>query len=164
MEKLKLSAKDLMDRGLKKSKAYYWIRSGKFETVDTPKGKKIIITQEQLDELAEKHAPEIIDVQFKNVQENSKPVQESFKPNELELIKEMFYLIRSEFSDKKKEVKLLEDSEHKTKNDYFELKAKFETMQKQFETEKTELLGKIEQLEKELEAERKKPFWKRNVL
>jgi len=168
MEKLKLTAKELQDTlHWSKSKVYYWINTKKFETVQTPYGQKILISQSEIEELKNDDSSEPIETEFEKVQTKSETVH---KISDNQVIMTMLSMLQQQFNEKKDHVKLLTDSEHRTQSSYFELKTKFEHLQKQFETlqeeltktkqEKTELSEKIEQLE-QLQAEQKKSFFDR---
>ena len=52
MEKFELSPVELMQAlGWKKSKVYYWISSGKFETVERVDGQKVVISADDMERL-----------------------------------------------------------------------------------------------------------------
>ena len=54
-EKIELSAVEAISvLGWKKSKVYYWISSGKFETVERIDGQKILLSRSEIDKLKEK--------------------------------------------------------------------------------------------------------------
>jgi len=168
MEKLKLTAKELQDRlNWKKSKVYYWINTKKFETVDAELGLKILITEAKLEELKNDNSSEQFEVEFEKVEENSKPVQNSSKISDNEVILAMLSMLKDQLNNNNNQINLLETSEKSTKDTYYEVKAKYEHLQeiyKQLQTEHSELIKKFEALQKVLEKERKKPFWKRNIM
>lgn len=67
MEKFELSPVELMQAlGWKKSKVYYWISSGKFETVERVDGQKVVISADDMERLRKSKNVE----NFENVSEN----------------------------------------------------------------------------------------------
>ena len=77
-EKIELSPLEAMDvLNWKRSKIYYWISSGKFETVQRIDGDKILLTQADINRLKVKADSE----QVQNNSENSENVQENSVQN-----------------------------------------------------------------------------------
>lgn len=75
MEKIELSPVELMGvLNWKKSKVYYWISSGKFETVERLDGQKIVISPEDIERLKKSN-------NFENF-ENSETVSENLNNSE----------------------------------------------------------------------------------
>lgn len=163
MEKIKLTAQEVMDKlKWKKSTVYYWINSKKFETVQTPKGVMVLLTQKEIDEYGKIKIPK----DSKTVQEDSETVyksfnnstndfQESFRPSESQTISKMLdtmrYTIESIKEESSKSTKLLTDSENRTLNDYLEIKQESKILQesnKSLELEKVKLALELEQTKK----------------
>lgn len=171
MESLKLTAREIMTMtGFKKGKVYDWIKTGKFKTVDSPKGKLILITKEELEEIKNLYNSEQFDNEFETDHEeleNIQTVQDSSNNSQTELMREMLETIRYMYDNQLNQTKMLTDSEHRTQQDYFELKAKFETLQNSYK-ELTSELDKTKkeniELKTQLDKERNKPFWKKKVL
>lgn len=165
MESLKLSAKETMEKlNWTKSKVYNWMRLGKFETVDSPKGKLIVITQAQLDELKDLYSDEVLEGEFDTVGESSNFSEYQNQSNSLEqpalnVMSRMLDMLEANQENNLAQVKLLEDSEHRTKNEFFELKVKYQTLSNQFE----ELQKQYQTVLKE-NLELKKPWYKRKKL
>ena len=140
MEKLELSAQELMKvLNWKKSKAYYWINSGKFETVERADGIKALLTREDIEryktlENSEQFEndsnefetaqisptnPEIIqDVEFENASKNS----------EVSILGEAINALRFALENSGQQTKLLTDSARITEEKYFELNANYQTL------------------------------------
>ena len=143
MEKLELSAQEIMDRlNWKKSKVYYWINSKKFETVDSPTGVKVLITQHEIEKYKSFKNSQTDYIESEIIQESLKPVQENSKISNNEVLMKAIETIQYMFDSQLNQTKMLTDSEHRTQSEYFELKAKFETLQesyKKLELENLEL-------------------------
>lgn len=84
MEKLELSPVELMQTlNWKKSKVYYWIGQGKFETVQRLDGQKIIISPEDVERLKKSNIsenPEYIET-VSEIPNNSEKVQQNSEQN-----------------------------------------------------------------------------------
>ena len=173
MEKLELSASELIEKlNWKKSKVYYWINSKKFETIETPEGVKALLTEKEIGKYRKDISSENfenVSIQTENFQEfprnSESSVQESLKKSqhsENEVMMEAIKTIRYMYDNTVNQTKLLTDSEHRTKEDYYEIKAEFKTLQesyKKIELEKIELSEKISMLEKELSEAKQKSFF-----
>lgn len=149
METLKLTAQEAMKRlGFNKSKVYYWINSGKFNTVDSPKGKLILITQAEIEEIKNLENPERFEtdyVEYEKIENSFKPVAESSKNSTADVMMEALKTVQGMFEYISNQQKLLTDSEKMTQLNYFELKAKFETLQESYKI----LQADYEKLQKE---------------
>jgi len=164
MEKLELTGSELMARlNWNKSKTYYWMKTGKFETIETPEGQKALLTEKDIEKYRKKEKSQTVHNSvevFEDVQYSSNiPVQESLKNTQNDVIIEALNLIREtqvsqkDYIDRiinaEKQVKLLEDFENRKDNEINELRASF----KQFESVKLEnikLKEEIDKLKKEL--------------
>ena len=92
-EKVELSPLEAMEvLNWKRSKVYYWINSGKFETVQRIDGDKILLTQADIDRLKIKTDSEPV----QNNSENSENVQESSVQNITKNYKEVQKSLNSE--------------------------------------------------------------------
>lgn len=81
MEKIELTAGEVMTTlNWKKSKVYYWINSGKFETVERETGTNVLLTSEQIKRLKNETILES-SKEFENSFENSEKVQENTVQN-----------------------------------------------------------------------------------
>ena len=81
MEKIELTAGEVMTTlNWKKSKVYYWINSGKFETVERETGTNVLLTNEQIKRLKNETILES-PKEFENSFENSEKVQENTVQN-----------------------------------------------------------------------------------
>lgn len=169
MEKLELSAQDLMRLlNWKKSKAYYWINSGKFETVERADGLKALLTREDIERYktsesfenfetvsnsfenvanSSTNSENVIDAEFENV---SKSLQSS-KISEMKILGEAINALKWALENTGQQTKLLTDSARITEDKYFELNAQYQTLSIKHE----DLLKKFETLELENSALKK---------
>lgn len=91
--KVELSAVEAMSvLNWKKSKVYYWISSGKFQTVERIDGQKILLTPSEIEKLKENKDVQKSSESF----ENSKEVQDSSVQNFTESYKEVQKSLSSE--------------------------------------------------------------------
>lgn len=163
MEKIELSAQELMKvLNWKKSKAYYWINSGKFETVERADGIKALLTKEDIERYKTSENSEqfendsnefetvqtipnnseiIQDVEFENVSKNL----QSSKNSEIAILGEAINALRFALENSGQQTKLLTDSARITEEKYFELNAEHQTLNIQYQ----DLLRKFETLQAE---------------
>ena len=81
MEKLELSPVELMQAlNWKKSKVYYWISSGKFETVERLDGQKVLISAADMERLRKSNSLENFETISENPN-NSDKVQSNSEQN-----------------------------------------------------------------------------------
>lgn len=149
MEKLELSAQDLMRLlNWKKSKAYYWINSGKFETVERADGLKALLTREDIERYkTSENSENVLDVEFENV---SRSLQSS-KMSEMKILGDAINALKWALENSGQQTKLLTDSARITEEKYFELNADYQTLSIKHE----DLLKKFETLELENSALKK---------
>ena len=169
MEKIELSPSEAIAAlGWKKSKVYYWISTGKFETVERMDGQKIVISAEDFERL-KKNAFYENDENFDNfsngsgnfekfqnnkVQNDTKVYrndlksfsseQFEFMQNALETVKQIH---QSSLQTYSYNVKLLTDGNNHLEEENLKLKSEFKSVEeklKQSELEKTELSEKFE--------------------
>lgn len=156
MEKFELSAQDLMRvLNWKKSKAYYWINSGKFETVERADGLKALLTKEDIERYktlesleqfedvsnSSTNSDNIQDVEFENV---SKSLQNS-EDTKIKILGEAINALKFALENSGQQTKLLTDSARITEDKYFELNANYQTLSIKHE----DLLKKFENLQSE---------------
>ena len=163
MEKIELSAQELMKAlNWKKSKAYYWMNSGKFETVERADGLKALLTQEEIERYRTSESSEqfendsnefetvqasstnseiVQDVEFENVSKNL----QSSKNSEIKILGEAINALRFALENSGQQTKLLTDSARITENKYFELNANYQTLSIKHE----DLLKRFENLQVE---------------
>ena len=81
MEKFELTAAEVMSTlNWKKSKVYYWINSGKFETVERETGTNVLLTSEQIQRLKTETVSEGSN-EFENSSETSEKVLKKSEQN-----------------------------------------------------------------------------------
>lgn len=180
MEKLELTGPELIDKlGWKKSKVYYWMSTGKFETIETPEGLKALLTEKDIEKYRNKPGSKNSQTnlnQSENFQNNSNIsknlVQENFnqsKTSEAEVMLKAIETIRYMFDSQINQTKLLVDSEQMTKDEYFELKVEFQTLQNRYnelESENFKLKTVLDETQLELNKTKeeneklKQPWWK----
>ncbi|KKQ08146.1 MAG: hypothetical protein US20_C0023G0003 [Candidatus Pacebacteria bacterium GW2011_GWF1_36_5] len=137
MEKLRLSASDFMNiTGQPKSTVYNWMTLGKLETETGIKGKKIIITKDELESLTIQNIPEIIEPIPENSQTNPEPIQDNPKSVQKESTLDLLEYVRP-FMEKAGKVQLLEDLSKQKEKDldywkeqYFNMKFQKESLRK----------------------------------
>lgn len=141
MEKLELSAQDLTRLlNWKKSKAYYWINSRKFETVERADGLKALLTREDIERYkTSENSENVLDVELENV---SKSLQGS-KMTEMKILGDAINALKWALENSGQQTKLLTDSARITEEKYFELNADYQTLSIKHE----DLLKKFETLE-----------------
>ena len=169
MEKIELSPSEAITAlGWKKSKVYYWISTGKFETVERMDGQKIVISAEDFERLKKSNFYES-DENFENfsngstnfekfqnnrVQNDTKlykndsksftSEQFEFMQNALETVKQIH---QSSLQTYSYNVKLLTDGQNHLEEENLKLKSEYKSVEeklKQSELEKTELSEKFE--------------------
>ena len=163
-EKIELSAVEAMSvLNWKKSKVYYWMSSGKFETVQRIDGDKILLTQADINRLKTKGNFEEVEENF----ENSEKVQESSVQNVTNNYKEVQKNINSEtfeFFNKSLEtikqihqaslqnygysLKLLTDGQSSIEKENIELKQEKKSVEESLKKSEIEFQEKLKQFEK----------------
>ena len=163
-EKIELSAVEAMSvLNWKKSKVYYWMSSGKFETVQRIDGDKILLTQADINRLKAKGNFEEVEENF----ENSEKVQESSVQNVTNNYKEVQKNINSEtfeFFNKSLEtikqihqaslqnygysLKLLTDGQSSIEKENIELKQEKKSVEESLKKSEFEFQEKLKQFEK----------------
>lgn len=171
MEKLELTPVELMSvLGWKKSKVYYWINSGKFETISKMGIQKVLISADDIESLKKSNdskqfenfenssefSEEVPNVSNSNVTKNYKNVSNSFNSETFELLNNSLETIRqihqSTIMNYGTTVKLLTDGQSNLEKENLEIKA-----------EKKAVEESLKQSEKEF-AENLKKFEKKNNL
>ena len=168
MENLELSPAELMKTlNWKKSKVYYWISQGKFETVERLDGQKVVISQEDIQRLLKSGNSEIPE-NFENVSEsfaNSENI-----PTNSERIVTKNYKNVSNFSNSEAYElfnKSLETIEriHQTALSNFGYTTKLLTDSKsEVQEENLELRAEIKTVQARLEKSQKIHVWKNIII
>jgi len=163
-EKVELSAVEAMSvLNWKKSKVYYWMSSGKFETIQRIDGDKILLTQSDINRLKVKGNSEEVEENF----ENSEKVQESSVQNVTNNYKEVQKNLTSEtfeFFNKSLEtikqihqsslqnygysLKLLTDGQSSLEQENIELKQEKKSVEESLKKSELEFQEKLKQFEK----------------
>lgn len=174
MEKIELSPSEAISAlGWKKSKVYYWISTGKFETVERMDGQKIVISVEDFERLKKNAFYENDEnyENFSNSSANFEKVQNNHFQNDTKVYKndsksftsEQFEFMQNALETVKQihqsslqtysyNVKLLTDGQNHLEEENLKLKSEFKSVEeklKQSELEKTELSKKFELEKKE---------------
>lgn len=171
MEKLELTPVELMSvLGWKKSKVYYWINSGKFETISKMGIQKVLISTDDIESLKKSNdskqfenfenssefSEEVPNISNSNVTKNYKNVSNNFNSETFELLNNSLETIRqihqSTIMNYGSTVKLLTDGQSNLEKENLEIKA-----------EKKAVEESLKQSEKEF-AENLKKFEKKNNL
>lgn len=142
MEKFELTAAEVMSTlNWKKSKVYYWINSGKFETVERETGTNVLLTSEQIQRLKTetvsesssefenssetsekvlKNSDHNITKHYETVSNSSNIVDVQFYNDALSTMKEMYQtFVQSQTYN----MKLLTDGKNETETEVLELRA-----------------------------------------
>lgn len=163
-EKVELSAVEAMSvLNWKKSKVYYWMNSGKFQTVQRIDGDKILLTQADINRLKAKGNFEEVEENF----ENSEKVQESSVQNVTNNYKEVqnnLTLETFEFFNKSLDtikqihqssvqnygysLKLLTDGQSSIEKENIELKQEKKSVEESLKKSEFEFQEKLKQFEK----------------
>lgn len=161
VELLPLEAMKLL--GWKRSKVYYWISSGKFETVERIDGDKIVLTQSDINRLRKKDNSDKVEENFENsetVQDNSiqnvtnnyKNVQENinsetfeFFNKSLDAIKQMYLASSQNYNYS---LKLLTDGQSTIEKENIELKQQKKAVEESLKNSEKELQENLKQFEK----------------
>lgn len=172
MENLELTPVELMSvLNWKKSKVYYWINTGKFQTVERMGITKVVISQKDLDSLKkfENGMPSEKSENFsenfeisegfqnnsnQNVTKHYENVQNSFYQEQLEFFKSTLETIKqihmTATQNYDNSLKMLTDSQSSLEQENYRLAAECKTFQeklKQTESEKTEQFEKFKKVE-----------------
>ena len=152
MEKFELSPVELMQAlGWKKSKVYYWISSGKFETVERVDGQKVVLSAEDMERLKKSKNVEnfenVLEISNNsekisqnsdfNVTKNYKNVSNNFNSEAFELFNKSLETIerihQTALNNFGYTTKLLTDSKSEVVEENLELKAEVKTVQLRLE-------------------------------
>ena len=163
-EKIELSPLEAQSMlNWKRSKVYYWISSGKFETVQRIDGDKILLTQADINRLKVKadseqvqnnseNSEEIQENSVQNVTNNYKEVQKSlnsetfeFFNKSLETIKEIH---KSSLQNYGYSLKLLTDGKSAIEQENIELKQEKKSVEESLKKSEKEFQEKLKQFEK----------------
>ena len=152
MEKVELSPVELMQvLNWKKSKVYYWISSGKFETVERVDGQKVVLSVEDMERLKKSNNMEnfetvsensnnfekVVQNSDNNVTKNYKNVSNSFNSEAFELFNKSLETIerihQTALNNFGYTTKLLTDSKSEAQEENIELRAEVKTVQARLE-------------------------------
>lgn len=165
MEKFELSPVELMQAlGWKKSKVYYWISSGKFETVERVDGQKVVISADDMERLKKSKNAE----NFENVSENSNNSEKISQNSDFNVTKN--YKNVSNFSNSEAYElfnKSLETIEriHQTALSNFGYTTKLLTDSKsEVQEENIELRAEVKTVQARLEKSQKVHIWKNIII
>lgn len=163
-EKIELSPVEAMAvLNWKKSKVYYWISSGKFETVQRIDGDKILITQSDINRLKVKAYSEEIENNSENFEEVQKSSVQNFTKNynsvqnnlssetfeffnkSLETIKQIH---QSSLQNYGYSLKLLTDGQSSLEKENIELKQEKKSVEESLKKSEKEFQEKLKHFEK----------------
>ena len=165
MEKFELSPVELMQAlGWKKSKVYYWISSGKFETVERVDGQKVVLSADDMNRLKNSNNSEKVET----VVENSNNSEEVLK-NPDDNITKNYKNVSKSFNSEAFELfnKSLETIEriHQTALNNFGYTTKLLTDTKsEVQEENLKLSAEIKTVQARLEKSQKVHFWKNIII
>lgn len=147
-EKVELSAVETMAvLNWKKSKVYYWISSGKFETVERIDGQKILLTRSEIEKLKEKgnvsensekvetveeslkSSEEVQENLVQNITKNYKTFQNDNISEKMQLFENSLNTIEQIQKNYNFSLKLLTDGQADYKSEYLEMKAEKKTVE-----------------------------------
>ena len=165
MEKFELSPVELMQAlGWKKSKVYYWISSGKFETVERVDGQKVVISADDMERLKKSNNTE----NFENVSENSNNSEKISQNSDFNVTKN--YKNVSNFSNSEafelfnKSLETIERI-HQTALNNFGYTTKLLTDSKsEVQEENIELRAEVKTVQARLEKSQKVHVWKNIII
>lgn len=152
MEKVELSPVEVMQAlNWKKSKVYYWISSGKFETVERVDGQKVVLSVEDMERLKKSNnsenfetvsensnnSEEVLNNSDNNVTKNYKNVSKSFNSEAFELFNKSLETIerihQTALNNFGYTTKLLTDSKSEVQEENLKLSAEVKTVQARLE-------------------------------
>lgn len=167
MEKLELTPVELMSvLGWKKSKVYYWINSGKFETISKMGIQKVLITAEDIESLknskstkhfesfeySSENIEEVQENPNNNVTKNYKNVSNNFNLEAFELFNNSLETIRqmhqSTIMNYGATVKLLTDGQNSLEKENLELKAEKKSVEESLKRSEKEFAENLKKFEK----------------
>ena len=174
MEKIELSPSEAISAlGWKKSKVYYWISTGKFETVERMDGQKIVLSPEDFERLKKNNFSESEEnfENFSNGSTNYEKFQNNHVQNDTKLYRneaksftsEQFEFMQNALETVKQihqsslqtysyNVKLLTDGQNHLEEENLKLKSEYKSVEeklKQSESEKMEISKKYEMEKRE---------------
>lgn len=163
-EKVELTPLEAMELlNWKRSKVYYWISSGKFETVQRIDGDKILLTQADINRLKVKADSEQVQNNSEiseNVQENSvqnitknyKEVQKSLSSETFEFFNKSLETIKqihqSSLQNYGYSLKLLTDGQSAIEKEIIELKQEKKSVEESLKNSENQIQENLKQFEK----------------
>lgn len=168
MEKVELSPVELMQAlNWKKSKVYYWISSGKFETVERLDGQKVVISPEDIERLKKSDNSENFEKSesVSEIPNNSEKIQQ----NSEQFVTKNYKNVSNSFNSEAFELfnKSLETIEriHQTALNNFGYTTKLLTDGKtEAEQENLELRAEVKTVQARLEKSQKVHIWKNIII
>ena len=168
MEKVELSPVELMQAlNWKKSKVYYWISSGKFETVERLDGQKVVISPEDIERLKKSDNSENFEKSesVSEIPNNSEKIQQ----NSEQFVTKNYKNVSNSFNSEAFELfnKSLETIEriHQTALNNFGYTTKLLTDGKtEAEQENLELRAEVKTVQARLEKSQKFHTWKNIII
>jgi len=165
MEKLELSPVELMQAlNWKKSKVYYWISSGKFETVERVDGQKVVLSADDMNRLKNSNNSEKVETVVEN-SNNSEEVLKNLDDNVTKNYKNVSKSFNSEaFELFNKSLETIERI-HQTALNNFGYTTKLLTDSKsEVQEENLKLSAEIKTVQARLEKSQKVHFWKNIII
>lgn len=163
-EKVELSAVEAMSvLGWKKSKVYYWISSGKFQTVERIDGQKILLTPSDIEKLKEnkkssenfesfENSEQFQESSVQNITESYKEVQKSlssetfeFFSKSLDAIKQMYIASSQNYNYS---LKLLTDGQSTIEKENIELKQQKKAVEESLKKSENQIQENLKHFEK----------------
>jgi cobalamin biosynthesis Mg chelatase CobN len=165
MEKFELSPVELMQAlGWKKSKVYYWISSGKFETVERVDGQKVVLSADDMNRLKNSNNSEKVETVVEN-SNNSEEVLKNLEDNVTKNYKNVSKSLNSEaFELFNKSLETIERI-HQTALNNFGYTTKLLTDSKsEVQEENLKLSAEVKTVQARLEKSQKVHFWKNIII
>lgn len=163
-EKIELSPLEAMELlNWKRSKVYYWINSGKFETVQRIDGDKILLTQADINRLKVKADSEQVqensenseivqDNSVQNITNNYKNVQKSLNSETFEFFNKSLETIKqihqSSLQNYGYSLKLLTDGQSAIEKEIIELKQEKKSVEESLKKSENQIQENLKQFEK----------------
>lgn len=168
MEKIELSPVELMGvLNWKKSKVYYWISSGKFETVERLDGQKVVISPEDIERLKKSDNSEYFE-KSENVSENlnnSEKVVQNYGQNVTKNYKTVSNFSNSEAYELfNKSLETIERIHQSALNNFGYTTKLLTDSQSEAQQENLELRAEVKTVQARLEKSQKFHIWKNIII
>lgn len=162
--KVELSAVEAMSvLNWKKSKVYYWISSGKFQTVERIDGQKILLSPSEIEKLKEnkkssenfesfENSEEVQESSVRNITESYKEVQKSLNSETFEFFNKSLETIKqihqSSLQNYGYSLKLLTDGQSAIEKEIIELKQEKKSVEESLKKSENQIQENLKQFEK----------------